>query len=340
VNLKYKISDEFIIPGNLTKSQITKLLFSKFDVQEELFAVSREIRNTAIGSQCFLRAVIEISNFCSNSCEYCSMSRNNVKLPRFILSINELIDAISLIEKNNIKTVMFQSGDNIDCYNLLLAALKRIDYNKTEIIGCVGNLNIKQLKELKKNNIGGYIIKFETSNEELFYKLRGNHLQNRLKVVENLRKLNIQCGSGIILGLPGETTDDIANSLLLLQNLMLPMNSVSPFIPSKYTNLEKHPKASLSQTLNFIALLRISNPTSLIPSVSALNLLDKNGQSLGLKAGANTLTVNFTPLDFRKLYNIYDEKRIIVESDYAHKVAENNQLAINSGSSTGFKIGK
>ena len=304
----YKISGEELIPGELTLKQIERFIFAQGPEQEKLFSAARDIRNRLVGKQCFIRAVIEISNKCSNTCLYCSMSCKNKKIPRFSLIAEELNEAISKVEESGIKTVMLQGGEVKECYNLLLDTLKKTDFNKTEIIGCIGNLNPKQIKELKENNLAGYIIKFETINEKLFFKLRGNTLEKRLKVINDFSSNGINCGTGIILGLPGERDEDIVNSLLFLQELKLPMNSVSPFIPSKDTPLGNQPAASLSTSLNFIALLRLSNPFSLIPSVSALNILDKNGQSKGLNAGANTLTINFTPMKVRSLYNIYNDK--------------------------------
>ena len=61
------------------------------------------------------------------------------------------------------------------------------------------------------------------------------------------------------------------------------------------------------------------NPAWLIPSVSALEQQSSGGQSSGLRAGANVITVNFTPPQQRSKYLIYGGTRHVVSLEHMHR---------------------
>jgi biotin synthase len=66
--------------------------------------------------------------------------------------------------------------------------------------------------------------------------------------------------------------------------------------------------------------MRLVEPTWLIPSVSALAKSQEGGQFRGFKAGANVLTINFTPDVQRHRYLIYGKDRFVVRRDYAREL--------------------
>ena len=100
------------------------------------------------------------------------------------------------------------------------------------------------------------------------------------------------------------------------------MTSCSPFIPAKDTPLETCKPCDVETTLNTIALMRIVNPNALIPTVSAIEKLEENGQVRGFNAGANVITINFTPERERKIYRIYGKDRFVVSIDHAVRTLE------------------
>lgn len=105
--------------------------------------------------------------------------------------------------------------------------------------------------------------------------------------------------------------DSIADDILLSFSLQPNFVSVSPFIPSLGTPFANHPAGDLNVTLNAIAILRLLLPNAFIPAVSALEYIQELGQVAGLNAGANVVTVNFTPRIEQKKYKIYTEDRFI-----------------------------
>ena len=49
-------------------------------------------------------------------------------------------------------------------------------------------------------------------------------------------------------------------------------------------------------------------PYALIPATTALGTIDKKGRESGLCAGANVVMPNLSPVRFRKLYDLYENK--------------------------------
>lgn len=92
--------------------------------------------------------------------------------------------------------------------------------------------------------------------------------------------------------------------------------------------MEHQVHGNVNMTLNTLAILRIALKTAAIPSVSALESLVKDGQRMGLDAGANVLTVNFTPKDTQSLYKIYSERRFVVSLDHALKTIDKAGLQV------------
>jgi len=174
-----------------------------------------------------------------------------------------------------------------------------------------------------------FILKFEASNPILFSKMKpGVTLQNRLRHLRWLRQGGFKIGSGFIVGLPGQTIEDMAKDILLLPELKVDMASASPFIPNDQSPLGSHMSGDLNLTLNAIAVMRMVVPTALIPSVSALERLKTNGQVMGFKAGANVITVNMTPPRYRDRYLLYDSARHVVSRDFAVRTIEKAGLQI------------
>ena len=127
----------------------------------------------------------------------------------------------------------------------------------------------------------------------------------------------MKLGTGNIIGLPGQTLDTLVEDILLAREMQPDFVSSSPFIPNENTPLEHLGMGDLQLTLNSIAICRLLFPNALIPAVSALEKICKGGQMMGLKAGANVLTINFTPKDFRDKYAIYSKERFVVSLDHA-----------------------
>jgi len=173
-----------------------------------------------------------------------------------------------------------------------------------------------EYRVLKAGGADTCIVKHETSDATLHRKTRQEGLEVRLNAIRTLLRLGYRVGSGCIVGLPGQTLQSLADDILLADALGVHMCSASPFVPTADTPFAGASPGSVSLTLNMIATMRIVNPQWLIPTVSALEQQAAGGQGAGLRAGANVITVNFTPATQRRNYLIYGGARHVVTAEH------------------------
>ena len=304
----------------LSKKEIISFLRARGAKQEELFQKARDIRKKNLICQ-KIRGVIEISSYCRKQCNYCPMSCKNSKLKRFRLTPLKIIEIAKEIRGKHISTLFLQSGEDPNAVNIIksvMPKIKKLGFN--EIILNLGDLPKIDYTELKDLGANGYILKQESSNAKIHLESRGYPLIERIRCIKKIKSNGLNLGVGSIIGLPNQTVEDMAEDILFATKLLPAMSSVAPFIPAPETPYEKNKSGNVDYTLNTIALLRILNPKIDIPSVSALEKLRKNGQLQGLMAGANIVTVNFTPSKQREKYNIYGKNRYVVKLNYAKKL--------------------
>jgi len=140
--------------------------------------------------------------------------------------------------------------------------------------------------------------------------------KERLEHIRHLAANGWRVSSGFITGLPGETEEQSLANFRLANELPLAGCSVSPFIPGDETPLAGAPTADINRTLNCMAALRLMRPDWVIPAVSALNMAEPGaGYRRGLRTGANLVTINLTPAEFRDDYLLYKRDRFIMTEE-------------------------
>ena len=316
---------------NIDKAEIKRCLQLKDEDQKELFSVARNIREKSkFKNNVELRSVIEISNICSQKCKYCSMGKNGKEI--FTLSKEEILNKIKALASYGRRTFLLQSGEIskqsfID--DIAYVCKKATEmYPDIKLILCLGNLSRKQYEQLKEAGATRYILKFEASRADLHHDCRpSDTIENRLECINNLIEIGFQVGSGNIVGLPNQTLDDLVNDLELINKLELSMASATKFIPNNFSEYKNEPAGDINLTLNFLALLRIIKPECLIPSTSSLEQGSINGQTMGLLAGCNTVTIHDgTPKEFEKNYSIYSDDRFMPGEKYCRDIIANVEM--------------
>ena len=313
---------------NIDKNEIKRCLQFKNEQQKELFAIARQIREKSkFQNNVELRSVIEISNICAQKCKYCSMGKNGKEL--FTLSKEEILNKIKMLAKLGRRTFLLQSGEIskqsfIDDIAYVCKQATTL-YPDIKLILCMGNLSKEQYKQLKEAGATRYILKFEASRADLHHDCRpSDTIENRLNCINDLIELGFQVGSGNIVGLPNQTLDDLVKDLELINKLKLSMASATKFIPNNFSEYKDSPAGDIDLTLNFLALLRIIKPDCLIPSTSSLEQGSINGQTMGLLAGCNTVTIHDgTPKEFEKNYSIYSDDRFMPGEKYCRDIISN-----------------
>jgi biotin synthase len=307
----------------LDERDIVELLRLRGTDQQQLFAQARERRAAVFGDRVVVRGVTEITNLCRVNCEFCPMRRDNTRSNDiFRLTSDDLVEAARTVKENGINVVFFQGGEIPQTTRIVGEAIPRIRqlYDDVEILLNLGNKSREEYAYLREQGATSYILKHETSDPQLNERMRYETLESRLRCLQDLLDLGYRVGTGSIIGLPGQTLESIARDILLAREIGAHMSSVAPFIPAPNTPLANHPPGDTELTLNAIAATRLTEPTWLIPSVSALAKSMQGGQHHGFTAGANVLTINFTSDAHRERYLIYGKNRFVVRRDYAERV--------------------
>jgi len=282
-----------------------------------LFDFADRIRREFVGDGVLLRGLIEFSNICRNTCPYCGLNRGNRRLQRYRLTKDEILAAAEQVRAAGIKTVVLQSGeeDNLDADWLREIVVEIKSSLGTAVTLCVGERRREEYQLWKEAGADRYLLKIETSDPGLYEGLHtGMSFENRRRCLQNLAELGYQTGSGDIVGLKGQTLRHLAGDIQFFKEGSFDMISVSPFIPHPQTPLADEPAGDLRMTLKMTALARIVSRNAHIPATTAIGSLHgRDERPKALAAGANVLMPNFTPVPYRRHYEIYPDKRCIGE---------------------------
>jgi biotin synthase len=261
------------------------------------------------------------------------MNCSNKKLERYRMSPEEIFLIATEVKKLKISRLFLQAGQDVhidQTINEVVPEIKK-KLNLTTIL-CVGERTKRQYEKFFELGIEGYILKFETSDAAIYKEITNSNQARRLQCIKWIKESGMKVGTGNMVGLPGQTIESIADDILLAVKLQPDYVSVSPFIPNEDTPLEHFPYGDLNTTLNSIALWRIALKNVLTPAVSALEKIKKYGQLQGYNAGANVITINFTPQEYRKKYSIYAKGRFVVFYEHAENTIKSAGLRLGTNS--------
>jgi biotin synthase len=215
----------------------------------------------------------------------------------------------------------------------------------------LGERSTEDLKAWREADANRYLLRFETSDLPLFHRIhppapsQADRPSDRIAMLRQLRTLGYEIGSGIMIGIPGQSLSSIAADILLFRELDLDMIGVGPYIPHPATPLghgrewggtreemeegrsetaasflsslpaDQQSPADERMVCKVIALARLACPEANIPSTTALATINpQNGREMGLQCGANVVMPNLTPVAYRALYEIYPNKACIHET--------------------------
>jgi biotin synthase len=288
-------------------------------VQEELHAQAAALTRTRFGRQVFVRAVVEVSNYCRENCSYCGMRRDNRSLDRFRARHDELAELLIHHRPASVTDINIQTGEDPVAARELILPLVRTLLRETTlgISLCLGTLAHDLTRELQAAGATTYIIKFELADAADYARFQApGTLEEREAHIRWLAAEGWHVSSGFIAGLPGQGAAALLGNFRLAASLPLVGCSVSPFVPGEATPLVDAPAGSLDRVLNSMAALRRMRPDWVIPAVSALNLAGPgDGYRRGLQTGANLCTINLTPDALREDYLLYRRDRFIMNEE-------------------------
>lgn len=324
----------------LTKSQIITLLEDEAN-QQTLFQKADSVRKQYVGDEVHLRGLIEFSNICRNNCLYCGIRRGNTKACRYRMTEEEIIKTARHAANLGFKTIVMQSGEDMyfDTSRMcrIIEAIKKFD---VAITLSIGERTYEEYKAFRNAGADRYLMRIETTDKELYHKLDPQmSWQHRYECLLAIKELGYELGSGIMVGLPEQSLESIADDLLFLKEIGVDMAGIGPFIPHPQTPLAKEIGGSLNLSLRTMAIMRLLLPDINIPATTAMESLAPNGRIQALQAGANVIMPNITDKEYCKLYELYPNKDCTktspaeIQSTVVQKILSiNRTIATNYGS--------
>lgn len=293
----------------LSKQDIIRLLSDEQN-QEDLFRKADAVRKQYVGDEVHLRGLIEFSNICRNNCMYCGIRRDNSQLARYRMSEDELIETARKAAAMGFKTIVMQSGEDVwfsrERMCRIVEAIKKFN---VAITLSVGERDYDDYKAWFDAGADRYLMRIETTDKDLYHRLDpGMNWQHRHECLLALKEIGYELGSGIMVGLPEQSVESIADDLLYLQKIGVDMAGIGPFIPHPQTPLKDAAGGTLNLARRTMAVMRLIMPDINIPATTAMESLHPMGRIWTLQSGANVVMPNVTEGEYRKLYELYPGK--------------------------------
>ncbi len=288
-------------------------ILSTDELDLSLFQAADQVRQQHYGKKVYLRGLIEFSNFCRNNCFYCGIRKDNPKIKRYRLTKEQILACCEEGYSLGYRTFVLQSGEdpeNTDAFLCDVVSQIRQQYPDCAITLSLGERTRESYQNLLQAGANRYLLRHETANPAHYRKLHpaSMSLAHRKDCLFTLKELGYQVGAGFMVGSPYQTLSCLVEDLRFLQQLEPAMIGIGPYLTHKDTPFSRFPNGNLSLTLRLIAILRLLFPKALIPATTALGTIHPQGREMGLKAGANVVMPNLSPVGVRKLYSLYEDK--------------------------------
>lgn len=324
----------------LNKKQLTRgdLIFllgiTEPELLQKLYAAGYAQKVKVSGNVDYYRGLIEFSNRCIKNCLYCGIRRENSEVERFDTDLEDILIQARWIYDQHFGSIVLQSGERqdsafVDFVETALREIKKLSHGELGITLCVGEETEETYRRWFEAGAHRYLLRIESSNPELYKTLHpqdGHHeWQVRKHCLELLRKIGYQVGTGVMIGLPNQTLEDLADDIIFFRDMDIDMIGMGPYVVHHNTPLgkkivtagldsEADKKYRLELSLKMIAVTRLFLKDVNIAATTALQALHPLGREMGLKAGANVLMPVATLPEFRTQYLLYDNKPCVTDS--------------------------
>ncbi len=320
--------EKLLHKSDWTLDEIVYLLKTKGKEREALFAHASEVKKKVVGNKVFFRGLVEYSNRCAKNCFYCGVRRGNKEVHRYNLETREVLEAAKYAYENRFASMVLQSGERsdkhfVDKIEYLLQEIMKLSDNSLGITLSMGEQSEETYRRWRKAGARRYLLRIEASDPDLYQKMHpGDELHSyevRLNALKLLRKTGYQVGTGVMIGLPFQTYENLAHDLLFFKRIDIDMCGMGPYIEHEQTPLYQYRDSLMTKderfdlSLKMVALLRIMMPDINIAATTAMQTLDKMGREKAIKIGANVIMPNLTPVKYREDYLLYEDKPCLDE---------------------------
>lgn len=295
---------------------------------DRLFEAAYRVKLRHVGSKVFFRGIIEFSNICAKDCFYCGIRRSNKKVERYQMTEEEILEGARFALESDYGSVVLQSGERKDAaftafVERVVRGINEMSGNRLGITLSLGEQSEETYRRWFEAGAHRYLLRIETSNEELYGRLhpKDHSFRARLACLETLARLGYQVGTGVMIGLPHQTIEHLAEDILFFERMDVAMIGMGPYLvhrdtplSAEVTDFEAIRQRQLDLALKMIAATRLYLKDVNIASTTALQALTPTGRELGLKAGANIIMPNITITRYRPSYQLYDDKPCLDEN--------------------------
>lgn len=285
------------------------------------------------GDAVFFRGLIEFSNLCTADCYYCGIRSSNHAVARYQLTEQQMVDAALWCAHEGYASIVLQSGERrdaafVDFVERVVCAIKEQSRSSTLPNGlgitlCVGEQSEESYRRFFAAGAHRYLLRIESTSETLFARIHPpvQKLSDRVSCLKVLKKIGYLVGTGVMIGLPGQTIEDLARDILFFREHAIDMIGMGPYIAHSQTPLAAEaarygmaPDDAFMLALKMIAVTRLVLHNVNIAATTALQSIKSDGREWGLRYGANVVMPQLTPTEVRKEYLLYEGKPCIDEN--------------------------
>ena len=299
----------------LTEAELSALLAND-GAEEELAQAADRVRFLCVGDEVHLRGLIEFSSYCRQNCLYCGLRRNNEKAQRYRLTHAEIVTLAEKAKSAGYPTVVMQSGEDAWFTAERLADIVRdVKRLGLTVTLSVGERTTEEYRVLREAGADRFLLRIETTDREIYERLDpGMSFENRLRCLEDLKRLGYEVGTGCLVGLPGQTTESLARDILFFQKIDADMVGIGPLVPNEDTPLGSEKPGDMHLVRRMVAAIRLLLPEANIPATTAMETLRPGAREMMLQSGANVMMPNVTEGEARQKYALYPGKACVADT--------------------------
>jgi len=313
----------------ISRQSVIEIYQNATEDPNELFSTAQNLRRKFKKDSVTFskKAFFNIVNLCKDTCSYCTYKAEPEEEKLSLMSKQQILELLQLAKKYKCVEALFVTGEKPeDKYQEARYWLKENGFKSTaeylihssELaleLGLfphtnAGNLNFKEMKELKKTNVSMGIM-LENISERLSKKGMPHYLaaskrpKARLEVLENSGKLGIPMTTGILVGI-GETAEEIIDSILAIKQLHQKYGNIQEVIlqnfqPKPDTIMKNAPSVDENYFKIIVALSRIIMPEMNIqipPNLSPMSYQSFLSVGINDWGGISPLTPDFVNPEF------------------------------------------
>ncbi len=277
-----------------------------------------------VGDTVHYRGLVEVSNICALDCHYCGIRRGNRDIERYCLTKDDVVDAALWSAESGYGSCVLQAGERRDegfiaFIESCVAEIKErsVSQQLPHGLGITLSLGEQTLETYRRWKAAGahrYLLRIESSNPETFGRIHPptQRFETRVAALADLGQAGYQVGTGVMIGLPGQTLADLAADIRFYASCDIDMIGMGPYIVASGNSMldvgMMDPQALLGLSLRMIAVTRLVLRDVNIASTTALEALATDGRAQGIAFGANVAMPNLTPREVRQNYQLYQGK--------------------------------